>query len=206
MKLLIVLSLALLAGCTTTRYLPATLPAPDLITVSSLPGFTSGLQFGVVQVEVIFEVRRDGTITGIRMLHSSGDPDWDRLALETMQHWRFVQIPSLDDTSTLAVRTRVSVRPEEQISLPLGSLVVSTLAEAEILSALLESGASFDSLAATARWDSPGKRGKYLGFTDVGVYPYHIRQELRYLRTGKITPPIRLGTEYVIFKRLALPL
>jgi TonB family protein len=206
MKRLIILSLVLLAGCAPARLVSTAPTAPELISVSSLPYFTSGSLYSPIQIEVIFEVRRDGAIAGIRMIHSSGDPDWDRVALETMARWHFAEIASLNDSSTMAVRTRVNVRPEEQLSLPLGSLVAGSFAEAESLCTMLRAGASFDSLASTPRWDSPGKRGSYLGLTDVGTFPYHIRQELRCLRCGNVTPPLRLGSEYVIFKRFTMPL
>ena len=123
-----------------------------------------------------------------------------------MKQWRFAQVPSLDDSSTIAVRTRVIVRPEERIEVPLGSLVVTTQGEADALYALLTSGASYDSLAATMRWDSSERRGRYLGLTDIGRYPHHIRNALRTLRAGKVSPPLRLGSEYVIFKRYAVAL
>jgi TonB family protein len=174
--------------------------------MSSLPQCAVGSLTGEVQLEVIFEIRRDGSIAGARMLHTSGDPVWDHAAMETMKQWRFAAVPSLDDSSTLAVRTRVIVRPEERLALPLGSLVVTTLAEADALAALLKAGASFDSLAATPRWDSPEKRGHHLGITDIGTYPHHVRTELRSLRAGRVTPPLKLGAEYVIFKRYAVAL
>lgn len=206
MNRLIVLALVLLAGCASARHTPPTTPAPELISMSSLPGCVTGSLTGDIQIEVIFEVRSDGSIAGARMFRTSGDPVWDRAALETMKQWHFAPVPSLTDSSTLAVRTRVIVHPEERISLPLGSLVVTTRAEADALYAVLKSGASFDSLAATTRWDSSERRGKYLGLTDIGRYPHHIRNELRSLRPGKITPPLRLGSEYVIFKRYAVAL
>jgi TonB family protein len=174
--------------------------------MSSLPGSLTGSMTGDLQIEVIFEVRRDGSIAGARMLHSSGDPVWDRAALTTMAGWHFAPVLSLDDSSTLAVRTRVIVHPEERIEMPLASLVVATQAEADALYQVLTSGASFDSLAATMRWDSTERRGRHLGITDIGRYPHHIRNELRGLRAGKITPPLRLGSEYVIFIRYAVVL
>ena len=206
MKRLIVLSLVLFAGCASARFTSPTTPAPELIVMSSLPAGTMGSLTGEVQIEVIFEVRRDGNIAAARMVHSSGDPLWDHAAMETMMHWRFAAIPSLDDSSTIAVRTHVIVHPEEPVSLPLGSLVVSTEAEADSLFVLLRSGASFDSLAGTLRWDSAEKRGRYLGITDIERYPQPIRSALRTLRANKITPPLRLGSEYLIFKRYAVAL
>lgn len=165
-----------------------------------------GSFMGEIQVELIFEVRRDGSIAGARMLHSSGDPVWDRSALECMKQWHFAAVPSLDDSTTLAVKTRVIVHPEERLELLLGTLAVTTEAEARELYSLLKAGASFDSLAATPRWDSAERRGRSTGLTDIGRYPHHIRNELRALRAGRITPPLRLGSEYLIFMRYALSL
>ncbi len=206
MKRLIVLSLVVLAGCTAARETPRSIPAPELIAVSSLPPCTSGSLTGEIQIDVVFEVARAGNITGIRLAHTSGDPVWDRAAVEVMKQWRFAPISFLADSATLAVKTHVNVRPEEPVAFPLGSLTVSTKAEADMLYDLLRTGTSFDSLAATFRWNSSEKRGRNLGVTDIGTFPYHIRQELRTLRTERITPPLKLGTEFVIFKRFTLPL
>jgi TonB family protein len=203
MKLLIILSLVMLAGCIPSWNAVPPSDVPQLISMSSLPvcpGLASALE---IRIEVIFQVRRDGSIADALIVRSSGDADWDSVAAHAMKQWRFTPITSLDDSSTLSLRSTVRVRPEEQASFALGALVASTQAEADSLSAILEAGTSFDSLARSHRLGEPVPRGRYFGVTDIGTFPYQIRSKLRALRPDGVTHPLQLGTEYVIFKRFA---
>jgi len=203
MKLLIVLSLVVLAGCIPSWNAAPPPDVPQLISMSSLPvcpGRGSALE---IRIEVIFQVLRDGSVADAFIVRSSGDIAWDSAAAHAMKQWRFTPIPSLRDSSTLSVRSTVRVRPEEQASIALGALVASTQAEADSLSAMLDAGVSFDSLARSHRWGDPVARGKYFGVTDVGRFPYHVRGKLRALRPDGVTRPLQLGAEYMIFKRFA---
>jgi TonB family protein len=206
MKRLIVLSFFLLSGCIPPPYIAPPIDVPQLISMSSLPVCQTRASAVEIRIEVIFRVRGDGSIADARVVQSSGDPDWDAAAAQTMKKWRFTPVASLDDSLTLSVRSRVIVRPEEEISFLLGALVVTTQEEADSLSEMLEAGASFDSLAQSVRWDAPVKRGRYLGVTETGNFPYHIRSKIRALRPEGVTHPLRLGSEFVIYKRMALAL
>lgn len=201
MRLLIVLSLVVLAGCVPSRYAVPPSDVPQLISMSSLPVCRGRESAAEIRIEVIFRIRRDGTIADVFIVRSSGDTDWDSTVSHTMKQWRFTPVTSLDDSSTLSVRSTVRVRPEEEASFPLGALVVTTQAEADSLSTLLESGVSFDSLAREHKWNEPVPRGRDFGVTEIGRFPYHIRNKLRALRPDGVTRPLQLGTEYMIFKR-----
>jgi len=48
---------------------------------------------------------------------------------------------------------------------------------------------------------SSGKLSKFLGTIDIVMYPKHVRDELRKLDVNEITRPLRLGADYIIYKR-----
>jgi TonB family protein len=202
MKHAIVLSLILLAGCTVTRP-PGSPDAPELISMSPLPVFSSHNLLGDIALDVVFHVHSDGRIINVKFTHSSGDAAWDELAIDSMKHWRFTPISTNDTDEIVVIRSRVIVRMEIPAVMSLGLLAVSTAAEADTLYAQLKRGAEFATLANSVRWDSPLRRGRYTGPVDVGIYPQHVRNRLRKLGVNEITEPIRLGAEYIIYRRLA---
>jgi TonB family protein len=203
MKHAIILSLMLLAGCSIVQAPPVRPNAPELVSMSPLPVYASHALLGDMVLDAVFHVKPDGTIVGVDLVRASGDPGWDRAAVDSMMHWRFTPITFGDPGDTLIVRSRVIVRLENPAVMSLGLLALASRAEADSMHALLLRGASFDSLAASSRWDNGQKRGLFTGPLDIGRYPQHVRAALRRLAVDDITEPLRLGAEYVIMKRLA---
>jgi len=171
--------------------------------MSPLPVYAAHAFLGDMILDAVFRVQTDGTIIGVDLVRASGDPAWDQAAVDSMMHWRFTPIPYVDPGETLLVRSRVIVRLENPSVMSLGMLVLTTQAEADSMYALLLRGASFDSLAASVRWNNGEKRGRSTGSIDIGRYPQHVRAELRRLSVNEFTEPLRLGAEYVIWKRLS---
>ena len=73
---------------------------------------------------------------------------------------------------------------------------------ADSLYALLIAGASFDSLARQFSVSDSRDRGGIIGEIDIHTLPWHVSQKVATLRKGEITKPLKLGRQYVIYKRL----
>ena len=118
-----------------------------------------------------------------------------------MKQWRFT--PAFHDSSPGGrwIQNRIIVKPGDRVDMTLGELVASSQGQADSLYSLLERGSDFDTLVAHSANVSFCKFGRFLGTIDIDVYPKHVRDELRKLSVNEITRPLRLGADYIIYKR-----
>jgi hypothetical protein len=170
---------------------------PEVISMASLPA----LPQRELRLKVLFLVLDNGAVADVRLRGTSGDPHWDTLASESMRQWRFT--PALHDSSPNGrwIQKRIIVEAESPVVMTLGEIVTSSKEQADSLYSLLRTGVDFDSLAGLSSTGSSGKLGKFLGRVDIVVYPKHVRDELRKLSTNEMTRPLRLGADYIIYKR-----
>ena len=124
------------------------------------------------------------------MLGTSGDAEWDSLAILSMKQWRYAPCRRAGVPSDLWFRQLVVVQIQEPVVLTIGEIVSSSLHEADSLHALLNAGTGLDSLFR-----------RTLGTFDIVRYPQNVREVLKQLDPGEYTGPLRRGEEYVIYKR-----
>lgn len=197
----LVLIALLFAGCATVRYPDAPDTLPRLIYQAPLPpwpttGFTQGMT-----LDLIIRVSASGSVTKAAFLTPSGNAVWDSLALAEILRWRFT--PAKQGTIPIAtwVQQRVRVQFEPPMVMVLSELGSPDRMLIDSLFTLLETGASFDSLARHFSILESRSNGGYLGEVDVRAYPTHIRKQLNNLRVGEVTEPLIFGENFVIFKR-----
>lgn len=201
MKYLITFLFMVLIGCSATQHISVPIEQPELISTAPLPPLASVSYAGGLNLRVMLHVMEDGTIADARLLESSGDSEWDSLALQSMKKWRYT--PALRDgvPVDLWVRQLIVVQVQEPIILKLGELVSSNEHKADSLYTLLQNGADFDTLVKqTPGIPSHGQSG-FRGAVDIATYPRHVRDQLKKLRLDEFTRPIRVGLNYVIYRR-----
>lgn len=186
-----------LIGCATSEETTTPDSWPEVISMASLPPLAQR----ELRLKVFFLVLDDGSVADVKIRGTSGDPRWDTLATESMRQWRFT--PAVHDSSPNGhwIQKRILVEAETPVVMTLGEIVASSMEEADSLYSLLRTRVDFDSLAGLPSKGSLGKLGKFLGTIDIVQYPKHIRDELRKLDVNGITRPLRLGADYIIYKR-----
>jgi TonB family protein len=191
----------LFVGCSASR--PAEGPPPqlELISVTSLPTLPTMFSAGGLKLNVMFRVVNSGDVAEVKFVTSSGDPEWDQAAVDSMKQWRFTSWVPDGLPAECWVRNTCVVQIQEPCILTLGQLSAPTKEEADSLYALLEGGTDFDLLAKELRPGTTEKYGSYLGTMDISRYPQQVRVELRKLGVNGFTPPIRVGSNYMIYKR-----
>ncbi|MGA9118321.1 MAG: TonB family protein [Bacteroidota bacterium] len=200
MKRLLLLFLVPLFGCVTTQPPDFSRDQPELVTMAPLPPFTSTIPLDGLRISVILHVMEDGSVGEARMIKSSGMSDWDTLALQSIKKWRFVAARKDGAPAATWLRQAIVVQVQEPIIQYLGELVVKRQMEADSLYALLTDGVKFETLATESHATSRDHCG-YLGAVNIAIFPKHIRDVLKKLAIGDVTRPIRVGEEYVIYKR-----
>lgn len=202
MKRFILLLVVFLAGCTASKQVDLSTEPPELISLTSLPSRPSYFIERGLRLEVLMHVLEDGTVEYAELRGSSGDVEWDSLAVQAIKKWRFAAARRNGVPVDIWIRQSITVQFEEPIRLVLAEIACSSSRQADSLYALLENGASFDSLVSQSAGSTSGIRGSVLGTVDITLYPPHVRDELKKLSSGRITRPLRVGDRYFIYKRL----
>jgi TonB family protein len=191
----------LFVGCGTSQQTESPSDQPELISMTSLPPVAPGFPTNGLKINVLFHANSDGSVTEVRMLGSSGDPAWDRSAVDSMRQWRFAPYQVSGSPSSRWIRNTIILQVQEPTILTLGELTAATPQEADSLYSLLRGGMDFDTLAKQVVAGTSTMVGKFLGVVDIARYPKHVRDELRKLALNEITPPLRIGAKYKIYKR-----
>lgn len=195
------LTLLLLTGCATSNRGIAPEPKTELILLTPLPPLTSRAMAYGVKLNVLFHVLPDGTTVEASLLNSSGDPDWDSLAVDSLKLWRFTPLTAEKEAPDRWVRYGVVVQVQEPIEMRLAEMVVPDRQRADSLFELLNKGSDFEALGVEALTGGKAGSWKPPELVNLARYPGHVREKLCILRTDHFTEPIRIGLNYVIFKR-----
>lgn len=193
--------MAALIGCGTVRQAGGPVEPPELIKMTPLPTISSTIPWTGLKLILMLHVMKDGTVGDVRMVESSGIPEWDTLAIQSIRQWQFLPGRYEGTPADLWIRQPVVVKPREAATLTLGEIVSETREGADSLHAMLERGEEFESLATRYSIAPSRAQGGFLGTVDIAIYPQHVRNELQRLRQGEYTPPIRVGDRYYIYRR-----
>jgi TonB family protein len=184
------IALLLFTGCAGTHDVAAPTERVELMSMTPLPTVNLGSYKSGMRFNVLMHIMEDGSVESVRMLGSSGQSEWDSLALQSMKQWRYAPFRRDGVPVDLWFRQLVVVQIQEPIVMTIGELASSNLHEADSLFALLEKGTDLDSLFRRA-----------IGTFDILQYPQNVRDRLRRLGTGEYTSPLRRGEAHVIYKR-----
>jgi TonB family protein len=183
----------LLNGCNTTRHVDR-----DVVT-TELPVYLGQRKIDHIRLSALFLVGVDGDVEEVHLANSSGDPGWDKAAVDSMMNWRFPPPPI--GREVWQKRTIiVEIIQTEKINL--GKISAGSLQDAEILYSRLRGGISFESLVRESQdEESLVKEGRYLRNVDTSDMPLEISRQLIALKPGQFTRPIEMHGGYYIFKR-----
>jgi hypothetical protein len=194
----------LFAGCSSSRVTTGSDPQTELISLSPLPTLTTSTAFGV-RLIVMFHVMADGIPKEVSLVRSSGDASWDGPAIDSMMQWRFTPIGGDKEKADRWIRYAVVVQVQEPTILRLAEMVTFSRHKADSLYALLKNGADFELLARSALGGGPDEYWRPVESVNLARFPSHVRDALCPLHSEDITEPIRIGLNYVIFKKYHQP-
>jgi TonB family protein len=199
--MLVIALIVVLGGCCTHREAMTPPETVDIVRMTSLPPIQQREYQPQFKVNVIFHVRKDGSVADVRVLSSSGDVQWDETAVDSMRNWRFSPLPPDSPDEGVFIRRTILVQIQESVFLTLGELYAGSREEADSFYTLLRQGYDFLELARESGAKTLTDMGGFVGMVNIARYPEQVRDRLRQLREHEITQPIRVGDTYVIYKR-----
>lgn len=147
----------------------------------------------------------DGSVLAVHLENSSGDPAWDSLAVRRIKLWKFSPATMSGTPVRLWIKQRIVIKTEAPLIIALAELVVNDKALADSLYAVLSANGGskqFDSLVSLFSVSpSRAQRGN-IGERDIHRYPSSAQPYLEHLSVNEFTPPLQIGNQFVIFKRV----
>lgn len=204
-SVVVLFPLLLLAGCSASQKLTVPDPQSELISLTPLPPLTGVANGFGVKLSAVFHVVPDGSVKEVSLLRPGVDPEWDRSALDSLKRWRFVSIADDKNAVDRWVRYAIVVQVQEPMMMRLAEMVVPTRGAADSLFSLLKGGADFEALGLRASAGKAEWSWKPAESVNLARYPDQVRGVVSMLHVGEVTEPVRLGLNYVIFKRYRSP-
>jgi|WetSurMetagenome_2_1015567.scaffolds.fasta_scaffold556947_1 TonB family protein len=201
MKSALVVLLVLFMGCTSTRPTDVSSDRTEVISLAPLPPLTAKTHLWGVTLDVVFHLQSDGTVLDAKMERSSGDAEWDSLAVGSMKQWRFAPLVKDGRVFDSWIRHKLIVQVQEPIVMIIGELACTRREEADSLHSLIEKGSDFTALMMQAERGSSAAGCRCPGAVEISRYPRHIREQLKKLGVSEVTSPLRLGSNYMIYRR-----
>ena len=198
----IVLAALLLCGCATFELPDTSYSLPEVIYQSPLPPWPFHTDYVSLNMTFRIHVAVDGTVNNAFIETPSGNKEWDSLALTEVRKWRYSPALMNGQPTALWLRQTITMHFDKPTLMMIAELTCPELTMADSLYALLIAGASFDSLARQFSVSDSRDRGGIIGEIDIHTLPWHVSQKVATLRKGEITKPLKLGRQYVIYKRL----
>ena len=176
------ITLLVLVGCGGSRQMAVPTERLELISMTPLPPISLSSYATEMRLIVLMHILEDGTVEDMRMLGSSGDSDWDSLALRVMRQWRYAR-PRCDSVpNDVWIRQPLLIRVQEPIVMTVGELVSASLREADSLCLLLEKATDLDPIFKQA-----------VGTVDIAKYPPERKGSIEETEPGRKhkSPPSR---------------
>lgn len=203
MKALIFLfSLGIFAGCCTTRPYSDAITPPQLLEINQLPSVPETIYSPNFVINAEMLVGENGSVSNVKLLNSSGDKEWDSLAVASIERWKFSPARLHDKPIKLLIRRKIKVKFANPVYMNLSEILCRTFDYADSAYQALKNGDDFGKVAERYSIESSNKmKGGSLGKVDIYRYPEEIQSQLLGLSENEFTEPISYGENYIIFKR-----
>jgi len=201
-KLAVLLCLIFTFGCSSVKYDNKISSMPVLLERTELPTIPQDVTSSEFYLSVKMMVNEKGEVAKVVLLNGLGIPEWDSSAVKSIKRWKY-EPAKVDGTPVnLWLVQKVKVQVETPLYFSLSEIVCDSFDQAEFIMSKLKEGEDFGELALQYSKDTSKSRNGYIGKKDINLYPVNISRVLRNLSINQHTQPLKIGKQYVIFKRM----
>lgn len=201
-KLVFVICLAFLAGCSSIQTERTLIKEPELLKQVALPLIPQSIYRQDMDLISDILVDTDGTVERASFIKSSGDKDWDALAIASILKWKFSPAMYNGQPIKILVRKKIKIRFSEPEMINLAEIVFVNLKQADSAYTALLNGSDFNEMVKKYSISPSRINSGLLGEINIYNYTKNISSVLSELKEGQISKPIPYGQNYIIFKRL----
>jgi len=197
---------AFMAGCSTLGGLESNIVPPTLIEKTTLPPAPQTVDARDFYLKLELLISKEGKVLHAELQNSSGNKQWDSLAVQSIMQWKYSPATSNGKPIQLKITQTARVVVTQPVMMRLAEIVCATLADADSIYSALEKGAAFDSLAKAHSISATASAGGYMGNIDIHNFQDEIESALKDLKPGEFTHPLQRGQTYVIYENRGAPL
>lgn len=190
----LLLIILLLSACSTTK--PDN-GYPELVSVTQIPAYPDDIE--EVTLRIAFHVDTDGSVIESHLLNSSGDESWDAALADSIQKWQFNNFSSEESFWFTQSIKGIFLKPT---LLNMKELAFQDKADADSIHHILRRADFYEVLLQL--YDDPDLNVRITKHTnkDIASYTKRVRDQLHSLRLNQHTKPLKVGNEFVIFRRI----
>jgi TonB family protein len=202
-KTLFILLVVFLSGCSIPEQELTVDTYPQLIEITSLPDLPypiTGIDF---KLNTRFLLSEKGEVLAVKIINSNWDSDWDSMAVQQLRKWKFT--PAVLDGKPISIwiKQPVIIRTMEQTLYTLAELVCNDERLIDSLYVLLRAGERFDLIVKNHSVSKSKENSGLIGRVDIKTFQYIVQSAIRKLKEGEISPPVKVGNLFYIYKRLS---
>ncbi len=201
---LFLLTPVLWCGCASIQ--PQEMPdkLPHLIEQEPFPAMSYAISNTHQEFDLKLQIADNGNVLKAEILNPTGDAEWDSMAVQRIEKWRFSPAIHSGSPIRMWVTVHAYIKAEEPLTMGLAEFVCMNSSLADSVYTLLLSGEDFGRLVFLFSISKSKANNGDLGQVDVHRYDQGVRKTLLRLKENEITEPLAMGQQYVIFKRVAL--
>ncbi len=202
--ILVILPICLLA-CSTSREAKSDVPV-QLIEKTMLPDFEDSAHPVRNRLKVMIRLNPDGSVDEARILNPVDYPEWNAAAIDSIKKWRFALLSPEEYPEGVVFQCSIKIELilESEI-VTTGELWFDSRAKADSVYDQLRAGRDFFDFVTSLQLDESLEVVFYQRTMEVGNYPRQARKVVDRLRAEDFSKPVRIGSHYVIYRKMEEP-
>jgi len=192
------------SGCASFQPQEAPDKLPHLIEQEPFPPMSYAISATHHEFDLRLQIEDNGNVLKAELLNPTGDSEWDSMAVQRIEKWRFSPAIHAGNPIRMWVAIRAYIRTEEPLTMGLAEFVSTDQRLADSVYALLQTGEDFGRLVSLFSISKSKENNGDLGQLDIHRYERRVQKKLTNLKENEFTEPLAMGQQYVIFKRVAL--
>ncbi len=200
MRSLIIIALLVVFGCSSSRT-NFDESAPYPVKMALFPLIADAPDEDII-LSVLFYLDKQGEVLDVALASEGITPEWNAAAIDSMRKWTFSKPPQNLVDEGIWVRRSVRVFFDDPVIMNLASITIPEAAMADSVYAALTYRSKLDELFTDSSKHNFPYTLEVQYDQNLGVYPDHIRNELKKLRLNTYTKPLKLDNYYVIYQRI----
>lgn len=197
-----ILSVFIIAGCSTINQFDGEISSPELLKQYPLPSIPLSIYSPNFYLNLKLLVLEDGTVKHVTILNRTGDEVWDSLAQESISKWIYIPARIKDKPISIWVIQKVNIDIREPVYINLAEILCDSLKTAQRVYEGLRKNENFGEQASKFSVDPSRTNNGILGKVNTRIFPNYIQREIQNLSNDEFTEPIKYGDQFIIFKRI----
>lgn len=195
------MSAFLLTGCAVVQQ--GTVPEilPFLVDQEPLPSLSPMIHRAELKLDAKLLIGIDGSVVRVELLTPTDDPTWNAEAEKRIMKWKFSPARWRGRVVPVWIQQSLRIHFMDLLLMALAEIVCTESSQADSVYALLNAGTSVEAIGQLT-----SAKIRSMGMKDVRRYPVFVQKQLVPLRVNEVTRPVRIGEQYVVFKRLQEPI